>query len=1445
MANPWEEFGNAEVVPADAPAVAPSPSPTPAPIEDGPWGDFEEPAPLPPTPDNTNTQEFIRTNLENFQAEQAAPSANGEAKVAKTWLDAIDAGWQRSISGLADRKKSPDMVMDEHADLFLSLTSQAATFVGDIPAMMVGEIAGTSAGAAAGSVVPVAGTAVGAFAGGAAGAFGLPAAMRRYMMDSYAKGEYKTPREYLAAASAAMLDGMKEGGIGVLTMGLGRKAGLVTEGMGKMASTIAAKATEAATLTTASAAMEGHLPTARGLAEASLFITGMHGFHTVKSKLENVYTKANVRPEEVAMDTETDPTIKQDLIGDKDNYVPRAYEEMVQAEMELKPKAQGEFDLEPRKPTLEERRLELAQRFDPKAFKDMDSIEKRLSELAEKRIALEEKMAMAEDLTTPEEQSKVAAELSAVNNELDRAIQASDKITNRVNKAYEHTKPLTEATWEERRAKLSPENELNQLADEYANREFVTPETTMVLKSETAIQSEFDLGVTEQMEFLTKEHPELNARIKEQKAIKTKEAIQDNLTQAQKDMQSMIGEVEGEKAPTYLERFLSLGNADSRMQARINLIDRLHALEARQKSRDGTDKVSVLQNEYALAEAASTYTGKVEAMLNYGVFSHADFTKKTSRGFYEIVGKDAKEITELKLFMMAERGLELEAAGKKVGKKFNADSAREVVADGQGKYGKRAAELRQFENEVLRYLKDSGFLSEEQFTAITDANKYHLPMYRVNPKDTVTLNGKIRKSATKPIKEYIGSEKDIIDPFESILRNVDTYVRMAEQQRAKRAFVMNEEKLPLDERFIEEVGVAETPVGDALEQVDANIQKSRVSQSGEDFTFTLVDNGKTRTFKTTKEIYDAFQTLGGTEKSASFLFKFMRGITKVKRAGITMMPDYMIKNMLRDYQTGSAFIEGGIITAAELKAAYMDITGKTQAYQDYLKSGGAHSTQLESMGDYVDRQIAELNKSTGTWDLGWSTIRTAADKMAAFGEIGEEMTRLVAFKRKAGANPTMESIVAGGKASKEATVDFSKVGAKLAILRSVTAFQGAQIQGADRYVRALGKDAEAFKAIPEMNTKDTINWFKNSTIAKSMLTISVPTLLSWAISRDDKRVDNLPEYQRNQALTIPINYWDKITAEEASTIAPEYTRQNADGSWEVNKGPIIRLPLTQEGGLFFGAMFRKTLEKLDKDNPVHAEAFAKEIIGMFTPTVMPDALSPIVEMATNKSMFTGNKLVPAYLESRLPEDIQTPNTSELAKGLSSVIPVVPFIDKTNNPLNPIVVDNWIKSWTGTAGGYAIALLDGTIHGMQKAKAGELSSPMEYVSALSLSDIPLVKSFVYRHPSMGMQPIQDFYNENAIVQKVSASLEARKAEGDIEGINKLLAEYPAEAAAAASMKQAAAAMSAMSTVVKGINKSKELTPTEKVNKGQGAYYMINGTARTVLDQYKELKNNVAK
>src|SRR3990167_7828564 len=128
---------------------------------------------------------------------------------------------------------------------------------------------------------------------------------------------------------------------------------------------------------------------------------------------------------------------------------------------------------------------------------------------------------------------------------------------------------------------------------------------------------------------------------------------------------------------------------------------------------------------------------------------------------------------------------------------------------------------------------------------------------------------------------------------------------------------------------------------------------------------------------------------------------------------------------------------------------------------------------------------------------------------------------------------------------------------------------------------------------------------------------------------------------------------------------------------------------------------------------------------------------PIVEQFANRSTFFDRPIVPRYLENVLPEYQYSPYTSETAKLIGKGLSRIPGMEMSSLA-SPLVIDNYIRSWTGGLGAHVVSLAD-------KALRATGVVPSRIEPTMTAADMPVVKAFAVRHPSAGAQSIQDFYD----------------------------------------------------------------------------------------------------
>ncbi|HEX6992386.1 MAG TPA: hypothetical protein VF151_10890 [Gemmatimonadales bacterium] len=250
-----------------------------------------------------------------------APWAQPEPQIAHGPLQAIEAGFQSSATGLWWRHKLPDLVLDPANSHWWERVLAGGAQVGaELPLMIGGSAAGGAAGGA------VAGP-VGALVGGGAGMFALPTAVRETLMHAYASGEIKTPDEFWAAMKDVLEKTGKSAVVGAATAGVGSMvargvgaaiAPSIGESIGVKAATRVIGGTQLAaeigTMTATPAALEGQMPHLQDFVDAAILIGGMHVTNVTVAKLMRIYARTGKQPAEIVAQAKTDPALAQDLV---------------------------------------------------------------------------------------------------------------------------------------------------------------------------------------------------------------------------------------------------------------------------------------------------------------------------------------------------------------------------------------------------------------------------------------------------------------------------------------------------------------------------------------------------------------------------------------------------------------------------------------------------------------------------------------------------------------------------------------------------------------------------------------------------------------------------------------------------------------------------------------------------------------------------------------------------------------------------------------------------------------------------------------------------------------------------------------------------------------------------------------------------------------------------
>jgi hypothetical protein len=811
-------------------------------------------------------------------------------------------------------------------------------------------------------------------------------------------------------------------------------------------------------------------------------------------------------------------------------------------------------------------------------------------------------------------------------------------------------------------------------------------------------------------------------------------------------------------------------------QLYTNFIDELHPIQ-------NISKLPSAARAYVAARLTRGTMGKVDQFLNYGTFDF-DTLKNNGRPLKQILEEVADADKEdFGRYILSKRALEVAEPtpefpqGREPG--VNLEAAQTIVDQFDSKFGKTFQNLVAYQNRVLEYLKKSGVLSDEQFAAIVQATRNYVPLHRLLAPEERTIAGRTF-GPQSPLKRLLGSERKIVDPLESILRNTYSYLDVAERNAAgvqiidalqdagynvkthPPARVMDPDLI----QYLRDQGVTD-PV-----QLADFLDHSLPDKPDVDALSAMRDGRRISVDIDDPNVVQAFRSLN--RASVGMIAKLGKIPASALRAGAVLTPDFMARNLMRDFLT--AMINVGIHPGYTIKGLGHAIA-RDATYERWVKSGGANATVVSIDRSYLQENLSSLNAKTGLMERGWNVIKYGAQHpiqsltrpLRMLSELSETATRLGAYEkvlRDIGGPISKEAMQQAGFASREATVDFARSGAKTHAYNMITAFGNAQIQGVDRAIRAFGN--------PLKNPKQFA-----TTSMRIGGGITLPSVLLWWAQRDDKRLDAIPRWQKDLFWNIGTHDWKPISEADAYAKPPEYVRQLKDGSWEFDHGVIYRIPKPFELGVIFGSGPERLLDAMYKDDPKAFKDFDSSVIQALLPGYVPTLFQPVVEQAMNRSTFTDRTLIPAYLEKRMPEYEATPYTTETMKTVAKLISSIPGMRETANRdqdvtgaaaravTNPILMENYIREWTGGLGVYAMQAADAALRSQ-----GIVPDPV--TPTPTLADIPFVKAFVVRNPSANFQPIQDFFDDFHYYKKFRDTYQSLAKEGDQEGAQRVLA-----------------------------------------------------------------------
>lgn len=833
---------------------------------------------------------------------------------------------------------------------------------------------------------------------------------------------------------------------------------------------------------------------------------------------------------------------------------------------------------------------------------------------------------------------------------------------------------------------------------------------------------------------------------------------------------------------------------DKWTRARTDYIDDMAIIErAVRDLSGGKDPSKIQDNATALARLTRGADGLAAEFID-GKAREFGTLKPVGKSLREVFAPVNKRLDDFRDYAVALRAQELHGRGLETGL-VPADVAAVLEELDSPLFRTAFEDLQTWNRHLLTYLKDAGVISREAFDGVLANNKAYLPFYRVMddaPQGGITYRSGRFGYLNSPVKRIKGSGREIIDPFESLVKNAQLYTHIAQRQQVsnalaalakekgagvwiekvpapmvKKAGVTAEQMLEMFDKkglgasfhdFLQHIGFVrkEGKVWVPTEQMAEEIlQIWRPGDwMGEPNMISVLQKGQRVWYEVAPDLYQAL--MGLRQEHMEGWLRLLSQPARLLRAGATLAPEFIGRNPFRDQVQAFITSDYGFKPGYDFVRGLFHMLRGTETYGQWRAAGGERSALLGLDRKGLRQTFARDVARKGVPNVVYNPI----EMLRAVSEAMENATRIGEFARAVGKEGTSkEGLLRAATAAREITVDFARHGAKTQGLRNIAAFWNARLQGYDRLFRAV-------KAHPVR------------TLARTFAGITLPSVALYYVNRDDPEYWELPQWQRDLFWCVKIS-----------------------GHW-------VRIPKPFELGVVFGSIPERILEWWDTKDPRRVSETVKNFVGTEieqTLLPMPTFLQPLWDNYGNYSSFRRRSLIPRGLQDVAPEAQVTPGTSEVAAHLGRFL---------NYP--PAKIDNLLNAWTGGLGRVGLDVAGKAIEAADRGQRERFGVPPSTPQLFGpvREGTPFVRGFVARAPGASSESVERFYTELASSAVAWNTAKLYERTDDDEALDAWLTKHEAEVDRYEELRPVADDIAGTRAEINQVRRDPELSADEK-------------------------------
>lgn len=702
------------------------------------------------------------------------------------------------------------------------------------------------------------------------------------------------------------------------------------------------------------------------------------------------------------------------------------------------------------------------------------------------------------------------------------------------------------------------------------------------------------------------------------------------------------------------------------------------------------------------------------AFFQFGTFLPVEgdpsLMRKTSDasivGALKAVKKNGGNIRDFVAYMLAARTVEKQGYGIETGVPIDVAGALMNNKEANAKYSEAHDIWRNVMNGIVDYAVATKRFSPELGEAMKEMNYSYITMRRVqDPTYNPYEGGKVFGARGMPRIMEGGNEK-FIDPFTATLDNMKFILGIADHnqgvgrmldlikqkggaQAVADAGIQKVTDVPrIAHTKVEILDAFGNPIPAPKEMapaVDAFLaMREGQGRLGRDNFPYFPGDGSMQIWRAKDPELAALLTTSWPG-DPGWGWNVLHNFASIQRSGITGNLGFTLRSLWHGQIAQAIAGRDGMMPFTNIMKGFMSTWKQDETFQAFMAYGGGGSMVGEDMLSYY-HDTNKIFNETGVMRTVMNKMTSPIQALREMGHFTEMAARVGTFKHM-----VEENNYAPGKAAMIARtnhLDFAEKATSQFVqnwARSVP-FMTVGLKDIEQVTNALRDQPAAF-------------------LTKGIAAITLPSLALAAINGlldpylpvQERYEEIAPAWRMMFWITPPVSghrLWipkPYVMSYLFGTIPEAFAR------WAVGQGK-----------LGWGDM---------------ANMFGQQVL----PSMLPVAGVPVAEQYTNKNFLTGHPLIPDRLAKMSGYMQYTPNTSESAKQLATLIGPTRL---NMGDVSPITIQNYVQQWGGTLPMTILRLLDEAIRPPGR--------PWD------IADTPMVGSFTRRNPGMTAESIEKFY-----------------------------------------------------------------------------------------------------